>query len=205
MRTVLALEPDPRQAAALKLVVKDRVGANFVLAESKDAALAAIRSAVPDLILLTALISPRDESEIADLVRELDGAEHTQTLTIPMLDLGTARPAKKKKRGLLSALTGEVDAPSAPSGCDPGVFADEVANYLLQAEHAKAEAVLFASAARESPSGRSATPSTRCRPRRRLRPARAITGRGTHRTKRPRRWPWRWRRRSRPRSHPCPT
>ncbi len=142
MRTVLAFEPDPRQAAALKLVVKDRVGANFVLAESKDAALAAIRSAVPDLILLTALISPRDETEIADLIRELDGAEHTQTLTIPMLDLGTARPAKKKKRGLLSALTGEVDAPSAPSGCDPAVFADEVANYLLQAEHAKAEAVL---------------------------------------------------------------
>ena len=78
MRTVLAFEPDPRQAAALKLVVKDRVGANFVLAESKDAALAAIRSAVPDLILLTALISPRDEKEIADLIRKLDGAEHTQ-------------------------------------------------------------------------------------------------------------------------------
>ena len=143
MRTVLALEPDPRQAAALKLVVRDRVGANFVLAESKDAALSAIRSAVPDLILLTPLISPRDETEIADLIRELEGAEHTQTLTIPLLDLGTARPAaKKKKRGLLSALTGEVEAPGAPSGCDPAAFADEVANYLLQAEHAKAEAAL---------------------------------------------------------------
>jgi hypothetical protein len=142
VRTVLALEPDPRQAAALKLVVKDRVGADFVLAESKDAALIAIRSAVPDLILLTALISPRDETEIADLIRELDGAEHTQTLTIPLLDLGTSRPAKKKKRGLLSALTGETDEPSAPSGCDPAVFADEVANYLLQAEHARAEAAL---------------------------------------------------------------
>ena len=142
MRTVLALEPDPRQAAALKLVVRDRVGANFVLAESKDAAISAIKSAVPDLILLTPLVSPRDETEIADLIRELDGAEHTQTLTIPLLDLGTARPAKKKKRGLLSALTGEVEAPSAPSGCDPAAFADEIANYLQQAEHAKAEAVL---------------------------------------------------------------
>jgi len=143
VRTVLALEPDPKQAAALKLVVKGRVGADFVLAESKDAALTAIRSAVPDLILLTALISPRDETEIADLIRELEGAEHTQTLTIPLLDLGTSpRPAKKKKRGLLSALTGESNEPSAPSGCDPAVFADEVANYLLQAEHAKAEAAL---------------------------------------------------------------
>ena len=41
-----------------------------------------------------------------------------------------------------------MDAPSVPSGCDPAVFADEVANYLLQAEHAKAEAVLDARAPR---------------------------------------------------------
>lgn len=142
MPTVLALEPDARQAAALKLVVSGRVGADFVLAESKDAALSAIRSAVPDLILLTALISPRDESEIADLIRETDGAEHTQTLTIPLLDLGTSKPAKKKKRGLLSALTGEPESPGAPTGCDPAVFADEVANYLHQAEAAKAEAAV---------------------------------------------------------------
>lgn len=140
MRTVLAFEPDARQAAALKLVVSGRVGADFVLAASKDAALSAIRSVVPDLILLTALISPRDESEIADLIRETDGAEHTQTLTIPLLDLGTSTPAKKKKRGLLSALTGETEAPGAPTGCDPAVFADEVANYLQQAEAARAEA-----------------------------------------------------------------
>ncbi len=198
MRTVLALEPDPRQAAALKLVVRDRVGANFVLAESKDMALAAIRSAVPDLILLTALISPRDETEIADLIRELDGAEHTQTLTIPLLDLGTAHaPAKKKKRGLLSALTGEVDAPSAPSGCDPAVFADEVANYLLQAEHAKAEAALDARAARAKTQAQEARGLRRGR-RRRRRPLqdRATTGRGTRRSRRPRQ-PRRRRRRSR--------
>jgi CheY-like chemotaxis protein len=104
--TVLAFEPDPKQAGALKLVVRDRVGAEFVHVESKDAALEAIRARVPDLILLTALLSPRDETEIADLLRELDGADYVQTLTIPLLDLGTARPAKRKKRGLLSALTG---------------------------------------------------------------------------------------------------
>jgi hypothetical protein len=143
---VLALEPDATQAAALKLVVRDRVRAELVVAESKDAALAAIRERVPDLILLTALLSPRDEAEIADLTRELEGAEHTQTLTIPLLDLGTSRPAKKKKRGLLSALTGDSDAPAAaPSGCDPGVFAEEIANYLRQADQARAEAALHRS------------------------------------------------------------
>jgi hypothetical protein len=142
VRTVLALEPDSKQAGALRLVVRDRVGAEFVHVESKDAAVEAIRARVPDLVLLTALLSPRDETEIADLLRELDGAEHVQTLTIPLLDLGTARPAKKKKRGLLSALTGGDDVAAAPTGCDPGVFAEEIANYLQQSEQAKADAAL---------------------------------------------------------------
>jgi hypothetical protein len=151
VRTVLALEPDSKQAGALRLVVRDRVGAEFVHVESKDAAVEAIRARVPDLVLLTALLSPRDETEIADLLRELDGAEHVQTLTIPLLDLGTARPAKKKKRGLLSALTGGDDVAAAPTGCDPGVFAEEIANYLQQSEQAKADAAL---AKRKRPSRR---------------------------------------------------
>ena len=61
MSLVLALEPDPKQAAVLKQVVRDRVGAQLVLADSKDAALAAIAERVPDLILVTNLMSPRDE------------------------------------------------------------------------------------------------------------------------------------------------
>ncbi len=141
MRTVLAFEPDARQAAALTRVVRDQADADIIVVETKDAALDAIRARIPDLILLTAFISPRDEGEIADLIRETDGAEHTQSLTIPMLAVGPSRPARKKKRGLLSALTGESAEPQSPAGCDPAVFAEEIVNYLQQAEHRKAEAV----------------------------------------------------------------
>ena len=140
MRTVLAFEPDARQAAALTRVVRDQADADIIVVETKDAALDAIRARIPDLILLTAFISPRDEGEIADLIRETDGAEHTQSLTIPMLAVGPSRPARKKKRGLLSALTGESAEPQSPAGCDPAVFAEEIVNYLQQAEHRKAEA-----------------------------------------------------------------
>jgi CheY-like chemotaxis protein len=80
---VLALEPDPKQAAALRQIVHDRVGAEFVLADSKDAALATIADRVPDLILMTALLSPRDEADLTDHLRDLENAEHVQTLTIP--------------------------------------------------------------------------------------------------------------------------
>ena len=97
MSLVLALEPDPKQAAVLKQVVRDRVGAEFVLADSKDAALAAIAERVPDLILVTALLSPRDESELTDRLRDLEGAEHLQTLTIPLLAERPAAAPKKKR------------------------------------------------------------------------------------------------------------
>ncbi len=141
MSLVLALEPDPKQAAVLKQVVRDRVGAQLVLADSKDAALAAIAERVPDLILVTTLLSPRDESELTDRLRDLEGAEHLQTLTIPLLAVsGSAAEPKKKRRGLLSAFTSDTEAPASPSGCDPAVFAEEIRNYIARAEDRKATA-----------------------------------------------------------------
>ena len=141
MSLVLALEPDPKQAAVLKQVVRDRVGAQLVLADSKDAALAAIAERVPDLILVTTLMSPRDESELTDRLRGLEGAEHLQTLTIPLLAAsGSAAEPKKKRRGLLSAFTSDTEAPASPSGCDPAVFAEEIRNYIARAEDLKATA-----------------------------------------------------------------
>ena len=140
MSLVLALEPDPKQAAILRQVVRDRVGADLVLADSKDGAIAAIAERVPDLILVTALLSPRDEADLTDHLRNLDGTEHLQTLTIPLLASGAVEAPKPKKRGLLSALTGESPKAAAPIGCDPRVFAEEVRNYLVKAEDAKAGA-----------------------------------------------------------------
>ncbi len=61
MPLILAIEPDPKQAATLKRLVRERVRADLVLDDSKDAALAAFRTQVPDLILVTALLSPREK------------------------------------------------------------------------------------------------------------------------------------------------
>jgi CheY-like chemotaxis protein len=139
---VLALEPDPKQAAVIRQIVRDRVGAEFVLADSKDAALAVLADRVPDLILVTALLSPRDESDLTDHLRDLEGAEHLQTLTIPLLIQPSVAAPKKKKRGLLSALTGDGGDQASPmtSGCDPSVFAKEIADYIARAEEHRTEA-----------------------------------------------------------------
>ena len=56
MSLVLALEPDPKQAAVLRQVVRDRVGAQFVLADSKTRRWPQSPSACPILILVTTLL-----------------------------------------------------------------------------------------------------------------------------------------------------
>ena len=62
--SILALEPDVRQASILKRMIRDRVHADLIVVDSRDGAVAAVNAQVPDVILLTALLSPRDEAEI---------------------------------------------------------------------------------------------------------------------------------------------
>src|SRR5213596_1521361 len=103
MPLILAIEPDRRQANQLTTVVKSRLHADLVLAESAARALAALGDRVPDLILTSALLSPTDEVVLGERLRALDGAAaHVQTLTIPVLASGKSR--SKKVGGMLSVL-----------------------------------------------------------------------------------------------------
>jgi hypothetical protein len=143
MPLILAIEPDRRQAAQIKAMVRARLEAELVLAESAEQALAEIGDRVPDLILTSVLLSPKDEVALDQRLRALDGtASYVQTLTIPML----AAPEKPKRaRGMLSALRRERPK-TMPDGCDPAVFAEQCAEYL---ERARAERALYAAAAKD--------------------------------------------------------
>ena len=61
MPLVLALEPDLRQAEALAPIL-ERAGAELVLARSREDAVRALALRVPDLILVSALVSPESTS-----------------------------------------------------------------------------------------------------------------------------------------------
>src|SRR5215471_6765235 len=113
---VLAIEPDLRQAAIVKRIVREKVLADVTVVDSRDAALEAIRRTVPDVLLLSALLSPRDEDELI---------AHLRTHTIPQLASSFGDGDDEKRGGLLSAFRRKKDR-SAPSGCDPDLFADEV-------------------------------------------------------------------------------
>ncbi len=96
MPLILAIEPDRRQANQLNAMVRGRLHAELVLAGTAEDALAALGDRVPDLILTSALLSPKDECALADRLRVLDGAAaHVQTLTVPVL----APPSPRADRG----------------------------------------------------------------------------------------------------------
>ena len=88
MPLVLALEPDLRQAEALRPIL-ERVGADLVLARSREDAVRALALRVPDLILVSALLSPRDEAEFTGYLRTVEDKAHLQTLSIPFLALAS--------------------------------------------------------------------------------------------------------------------
>lgn len=130
MSLILAIEADRRQAALLASIGR-RVGAELVIAPTAERGLEAIDGRVPDLILTSALLSPRDDAAIAARLRELDAAaSHVQMLTIPVL----AKAARNTVQpgGLLGKLRGATPDAS-PSGCDPSLFAEQVTEYLRRA------------------------------------------------------------------------
>src|SRR5215467_10903703 len=96
MTLIVAIEPDRRQANNVSAMVRHRLKAELLLATSADEAIRALKGRVPDVILTSALLSPKDESVLADWLRTLGAAAaHIQTLTIPVFSSAPARPGQR--------------------------------------------------------------------------------------------------------------
>jgi hypothetical protein len=134
---VLAIEPDLRQAAIVKRIVKDKALAEIVVVDSRDAAVESMRTAMPDVLLLSALMSPRDEDELIAYLKTLENAAHLQTHTIPQLASTLGPGEERSSRGLLSAFRRKKDPTPTVPGCDPEMFAEEIAMYLQRAVEKK--------------------------------------------------------------------
>lgn len=133
---VLAIEPDLRQAAIVKRIVREKALADVAVVDSRDAAIEAMRTCMPDVLLLSALLSPRDEDELIAHLKTLENAGHLQTHTIPQLASALQAGEERGGRGLLSAFRRKKD-PGPASGCDPDLFADEIRVFLKRAEEKK--------------------------------------------------------------------
>ncbi len=127
MPLILAIEPDRRQAAQLTGLIRHHTSAELVLADTTARAIDAIGQRVPDLVLVHALLSPQDDAALAAALRVVAGARDVQMLTIPVL--GAAKKTTSSHR-VLSILRREHPQASSPDGCDPTVFAEQIASYL---------------------------------------------------------------------------
>ena len=136
MALVLAIESNSVQADTLRHFLRTRADTDVVVVGSTEAAVAAIIKRVPDLVLVDALLSPRDENSFIAHLRTLPGAGHLQTLTIPQL----RQASHDARRGLsIFGRRKRRREDKAAGGRDPAQFGDEVATYLSRACEVKAE------------------------------------------------------------------
>jgi hypothetical protein len=127
MAYMLAVEPDQGQAALLRNAVAAQLRTTLTVVDSMDAAIAAIGDGVPSLIFVSSLLPPREENELVAHLRILAEADCPQILVTPWMSApGTVdRPGRcwsnpfKRPRW-------------RPAGCEPSVFADQIAVYLDQ-------------------------------------------------------------------------
>jgi CheY-like chemotaxis protein len=134
---ILAIHPDRRQAPKIAAIVR-HASAELLLAESMERAIAMLSDRLPDLILTPTLLSHRDETALAERLRELgDVAAHVQTLTIPIFE---TTASTSHKRGVLSSLRkqhkGKAHA-AQTVGCTVDTFAEQVVIYLIRAVEAR--------------------------------------------------------------------
>ena len=150
MPFVLVIEPDSGHADTLQELLTRRPDTDVFVVTSKDAAVATVDERVPDLVLVHALMSPRDEDALIAHLRTLPDAGHLQTLTIPQLGQTTRR--HRRVRSFFGR--SKKQSPEEASGnCDPTQFVNEVAAYLSRACEAKAEGEALRAAQADRPAG----------------------------------------------------
>ena len=140
MPFILAIESDRKQATRIAAIARDRLKkVEIVVAESAESALKTLAQRTPDLLLTPQLMSSKDEAALDERLRELDAAgSHVQTLMIPVLAASGRRTSRKD--GLLNRLRRGKGQSAAEDGCDPSVFAAEIAEYLERAAEERAAA-----------------------------------------------------------------
>jgi hypothetical protein len=134
MSIILAIEPDRRRATQLTAMARAHLRAELLVAPTAAQAIEVLDGRVPDVLLTAPLLPSHEEAAMAEHLRQLGPAgTHVQTLTIPLL-AGSA----ERDRPVLSAFRrdrgGRKGNRTEPEGCDPAVFAEQITEYLREAQ-----------------------------------------------------------------------
>lgn len=133
---VLAIEADPRQASALRHIVCDLLKSRLTLVDSVAAAVHAMSTETPDLILLPPIISPGDEAELLSAIRRLPSAANVEMHVTPMLEspAQTAHAADRSRSGRRGGGAETADDPEVRA------FTAQVSSSLERARQHQADA-----------------------------------------------------------------
>jgi CheY-like chemotaxis protein len=129
MLSVLAIESHEEQAALLRDLVARQVDGHVTLVDSVEAAFEAIDRRIPNLILVSALMSPRDEAELISRLRKLPRLTSVEVLFTPLMARPTERPGGQPRSWFRSAPRAQIKAPT----CAPATFANQLTTYLARA------------------------------------------------------------------------
>lgn len=132
---ILAIDSDADRTAWLASAVRRRVKAEWVRARTVEDAIKTMETNIPDLLLVPALLSPRDESALMEGVRANAAAAHVQMLTVPV---PTRTESASTSRGFLSRFRREQTANESPAGNQAASFADQISASLKHALEARA-------------------------------------------------------------------
>jgi hypothetical protein len=144
MPLLLAFQPDPIQASALRDALRDQIRGEVVVVESIDTALATIDCRIPDVILLPALMPPAEEDYLMAYISTVPGADHVQTIGIPRFE---RRDVENLPTRSFFRWQRPQPHDARAVGCDSGVFARDVVDYLTRAKALKEEIELRRGAA----------------------------------------------------------
>lgn len=85
MNLVLALEPDPSQAAPLTSVVRRKLGANLTVVATSQAAIVAMNHRMPDVLLFGSGVPQTERDQASAHLTSLSGGSEVRVLDIPRL------------------------------------------------------------------------------------------------------------------------
>src|SRR5437762_2667289 len=86
MAAILAIEADHDRRVLLRTLLRNRVEAHVTIVDSAQAAIAYLSVCDVDVIVVPALLPPRDSDQLNSHVR-LNAGKHVQMVTIPALDV----------------------------------------------------------------------------------------------------------------------
>ena len=138
MSTVLALEPDDRRTGLLRAVVCEQLRASLVVANTSEAAFAAISAHMPDVVLVSPDFPPREEIEIKDYLRSLQRSPALEIIKMPAPSRGA--PRARTGTGLLGAFRKRAAGASEKSAekDDSAALASRIAGALDRVRSARA-------------------------------------------------------------------